>query len=438
MGSVFERRAAGVYHNTAVVLDADGQLAGIYRKMHIPDDPLYYEKYYFTPGDLGFQRVRHAVRPRRHAGLLGPVVSRRRRGSRRLRGAEILFYPTAIGWHPAEKAEYGAAQHDAWETMQRAHAIANGVFVAAVNRVGHEGDPAAAGIEFWGASFVCDPFGSVLAEASQRRTEDPRRRVRPGATRRPSGATGPSCATAASTPTARSPSASSTPMKRPRAAVEPPQATQGRRAALARPTSAGTTHAGRVGAARGHLARLAAPRARLAGQFRAHPLGLRRDRPRARRAASACASSSTTRPRSGAPRACSRRPASTSGGSISSRRDRPRLDARHGPDLRPARRATARESRPTGASTAGPSTPTTAATPRSAPPSRSGSRLPRGSRIEVGGRRVVLEGGASTSTARARCSRPRSACSPTSRRATRASAAPTSSECSPTTSGRGT
>jgi N-carbamoylputrescine amidase len=163
VGSIFERRAAGLYHNTAIVLDADGALRGRYRKMHIPDDPLYYEKYYFTPGDLGF-----ASFPTRFArvGTLicwdqwYPEAAR----LTALRGAEILFYPTAIGWHPAEKAEYGKAQASAWETIQRSHAIANGVYVAAVNRTGHEG-PAGGGLEFWGGSFLADPFGRVLARA---------------------------------------------------------------------------------------------------------------------------------------------------------------------------------------------------------------------------------------------------------------------------------
>jgi N-carbamoylputrescine amidase len=163
VGSVFERRAAGLYHNTAVVLDGSGEVRGIYRKMHIPDDPLYYEKYYFTPGDLGFQcfETAHA-----RVGTLVcwdqwyPEAAR----LTALKGAEILFYPTAIGWHPREKAEFGAAQADAWRTVQRAHAISNGVFVAAVNRIGHEGPPDG-GLEFWGGSFVADPFGRILAEA---------------------------------------------------------------------------------------------------------------------------------------------------------------------------------------------------------------------------------------------------------------------------------
>jgi N-carbamoylputrescine amidase len=163
--SLFERRAAGLYHNTAVVLDADGSLRGRYRKMHIPDDPLYYEKFYFTPGDLGFLAFDTQV------GRVGTLVCWDQwypEGARltALAGAEVLFYPTAIGWHPSEKAEHGAAQLEAWHTIQRAHAIANGVYVVAVNRVGHEG-PADGGLEFWGASFVVDPFGVVVAEASR-------------------------------------------------------------------------------------------------------------------------------------------------------------------------------------------------------------------------------------------------------------------------------
>ncbi len=159
VGSLFERRAAGLYHNTAVVLDADGRLAGRYRKMHIPDDPLYYEKFYFTPGDLGFQSF--ATR----FGSVGTCVCWDQwypEAARltALAGAEMIFYPTAIGWLPDEKQEYGASQHAAWETMMRSHAIANGLFVAAVNRTGVEGQ-----LEFWGASFVCDPNGNVLARA---------------------------------------------------------------------------------------------------------------------------------------------------------------------------------------------------------------------------------------------------------------------------------
>jgi N-carbamoylputrescine amidase len=174
VGSLFERRAAGVYHNTAVILDADGTLAGKYRKMHIPDDPLYYEKYYFTPGDLGFRAF-----PTRFARV-GTLVCWDQwypEGARltALAGADVLFYPTAIGWHPQEKAEFGVAQHDAWRTIQRSHAIANGVYVAAVNRVGYEGPAvpteADGGLEFWGASFVADPFGRVVAQASHDREE---------------------------------------------------------------------------------------------------------------------------------------------------------------------------------------------------------------------------------------------------------------------------
>lgn len=164
IASIFERRAAGLYHNTAAVLDADGSLVGIYRKMHIPDDPLYYEKFYFTPGDLGFPNFDTRF------GRIGVLVCWDQwypEGARlsSLRGANILFYPTAIGWHPSEKAAHGAAQLDAWRTIQRSHAIANGVFVAAVNRVGFEG-PRESALEFWGSSFVADPFGQVLAEAS--------------------------------------------------------------------------------------------------------------------------------------------------------------------------------------------------------------------------------------------------------------------------------
>ena len=169
VGSLFERRTAGVYHNTAVVIDADGSITGLYRKMHIPEDPLYFEKYYFTPGDLGFRcfNTRYA----RLAPLVCwdqwyPEAAR----LAALGGAQVLLYPTAIGWHPAEKAQYGAAQHDAWRTIQRAHAIANGLYVAAVNRVGYEGPPEH-GLEFWGQSFVADPFGRILAEGSVDREE---------------------------------------------------------------------------------------------------------------------------------------------------------------------------------------------------------------------------------------------------------------------------
>jgi N-carbamoylputrescine amidase len=169
VASLFERRAAGVYHNTAAILDADGSLAGIYRKMHIPDDPLYYEKYYFTPGDLGFRNF--DTRYGRIAALVCwdqwyPEAAR----VAALGGAQLLLYPTAIGWHPAEKAQVGAAQYDAWRTIQRAHAIANGVWVAVVNRTGFEGPPEH-GLEFWGGSFVADPFGQVVAQASHDREE---------------------------------------------------------------------------------------------------------------------------------------------------------------------------------------------------------------------------------------------------------------------------
>src|SRR5579871_1282442 len=164
VASLFERRAAGLYHNTAAVLGTSGEIVGIYRKMHIPDDPLYYEKFYFTPGDLGFLNFETRF------GRLGVLVCWDQwypEGARlsALSGADILFYPTAIGWHPSEKAEYGASQLDAWRTIQRGHAIANGVYVAAVNRVGFEGPPEK-GLEFWGSSFVADPFGQVIAEGS--------------------------------------------------------------------------------------------------------------------------------------------------------------------------------------------------------------------------------------------------------------------------------
>jgi N-carbamoylputrescine amidase len=165
VGSLFEKRAEGLYHNTAVIIDADGRLLGKYRKMHIPDDPAYYEKFYFTPGDLGFRAWDTRF------GRIGVLVCWDQwypEAARltALQGAEILFYPTAIGWHPSEKAEFGDAQRDAWETIQRGHAIANGVYVAAVNRVGHEG-PNDAGIEFWGNTFVADPAGVVLHRSGQ-------------------------------------------------------------------------------------------------------------------------------------------------------------------------------------------------------------------------------------------------------------------------------
>jgi N-carbamoylputrescine amidase len=164
IASLFERRTAGLYHNTAAVIGADGEITGIYRKMHIPDDPLYFEKFYFTPGDLGFVNFNTSFA---RVGVLVcwdqwyPEAAR----LSSLSGANILFYPTAIGWHPAEKEQYGAGQLDAWRTIQRSHAIANGIYVAAVNRVGFEGPPDR-GLEFWGSSFVADPFGKVIAEAS--------------------------------------------------------------------------------------------------------------------------------------------------------------------------------------------------------------------------------------------------------------------------------
>jgi len=167
---VFERRTAGVYHNSLAVLDERGEMAGLYRKMHIPDDPAYFEKFYFTPGDRGFQAIKTTH------GRVGPLICWDQwypEAARMtvLQGAEILFYPTAIGWHPKEKAEEGQAQRDAWMTIQRSHAIANGVFVVAVNRVGHEAPAGGDGLEFWGSSFVCDPFGVVLAQASADREE---------------------------------------------------------------------------------------------------------------------------------------------------------------------------------------------------------------------------------------------------------------------------
>ena len=164
VASLFEKRAQGLYHNTAAILDADGSLLGVYRKMHIPDDPLYFEKFYFTPGDLGFQNfdTRYS-----RIGVLVCWDQWYPEGARitSLQGANVLFYPTAIGWHPAEKEQYGEAQLDAWRTVQRAHAISNGVFVAAVNRTGYEGSPES-GLEFWGNSFVSDPFGRMMAQAS--------------------------------------------------------------------------------------------------------------------------------------------------------------------------------------------------------------------------------------------------------------------------------
>ena len=163
---IFERRTAGIYHNSIVVLESDGSMAGLYRKMHIPDDPAYYEKFYFAPGDKGFQAIHTSL------GKVGTLICWDQwypEAARltTLQGAEMLFYPTAIGWHPSEKSQEGKSQREGWQTIQRSHAIANGVFVISVNRVGHE-KPAEGGdgIEFWGSSFICDPFGVVLAEAS--------------------------------------------------------------------------------------------------------------------------------------------------------------------------------------------------------------------------------------------------------------------------------
>ena len=164
IASVFERRTAGVYHNTAVVIDADGKVLGVYRKMHIPDDPLYYEKFYFTPGDTGFRAWQTKFAK---VGVLVcwdqwyPEAAR----LTAMQGAEILFYPTAIGWHPKEKKQLGADQHGAWETIQRSHAVANGCYVAAINRIGLERPEGGNGIEFWGQSFVAGTQGQILAKA---------------------------------------------------------------------------------------------------------------------------------------------------------------------------------------------------------------------------------------------------------------------------------
>jgi N-carbamoylputrescine amidase len=171
VASLFERRAAGLYHNTAVVIDADGSLLGLYRKMHIPDDPLFYEKFYFTPGDLGFRAWDTRF------GRIGVLICWDQwypEAARltAMQGAEILFYPTAIGWHPSEKTEYGVNQHQAWETIQRSHAVANGCFVASVNRIGLEQPVGGPGLEFWGQSFVAGTSGQLLAKASVDRAEN--------------------------------------------------------------------------------------------------------------------------------------------------------------------------------------------------------------------------------------------------------------------------
>ncbi|MBC8009052.1 MAG: carbon-nitrogen hydrolase [Burkholderiales bacterium] len=172
IASLFEKRASGLYHNTAVIIDADGSVLGVYRKMHIPDDPLFYEKFYFTPGDTGFRAWDTKF------GRIGVLICWDQwypEAARltAMQGAEILFYPTAIGWHPSEKAEYGVNQHGAWETIQRSHAVANGCYVAAINRVGYEtikgvgGD----GLEFWGQTFVAGTSGQILAKASTDKEE---------------------------------------------------------------------------------------------------------------------------------------------------------------------------------------------------------------------------------------------------------------------------
>ena len=234
IASLFERRASGLYHNTAAVIDADGSLLGIYRKMHIPDDPLYYEKFYFTPGDTGFCAWKTRF------GKIGVLICWDQwypEAARltALQGAEIIFYPTAIGWHPGEKAKLGAQQHGAWETAQRAHSIANGCFVAVCNRVGHERPGGGAGIEFWGQSFVSARAGRFSA--------GPRRRTRrfwsslwTWRTLTQPGRTGPSCATAGSTRTATCRSASATrspmtprPRRRQRSASECRRSGRGRR-----------------------------------------------------------------------------------------------------------------------------------------------------------------------------------------------------------------
>ena len=171
VASLFEKRASGLYHNTAAIIDADGSMLGIYRKMHIPDDPLFYEKFYFTPGDLGFKawQTRYAK-----IGVLicwdqwYPEAAR----LTAMQGAEILFYPTAIGWHPSEKVEYGANQHGAWETIQRSHAVANGCYVAVANRIGLETPIGGDGIQFWGQSFVAGTSGQILAKASVDKVEN--------------------------------------------------------------------------------------------------------------------------------------------------------------------------------------------------------------------------------------------------------------------------
>ena len=170
IASLFEKRSSGVYHNTAAIIDADGSLLGLYRKMHIPEDPLFHEKFYFTPGDLGFRAW-----PTRY-GKIGVLICWDQwypEAARltAMQGAEILFYPTAIGWHPKEKSAYGVNQHGAWELIQRSHAVANGCYVAAVNRIGLEQPIGGDGLEFWGQSFVAGTSGQLLAKASATKEE---------------------------------------------------------------------------------------------------------------------------------------------------------------------------------------------------------------------------------------------------------------------------
>ena len=169
VASLFEKRMAGIYHNTTAVIDADGSFLGVYRKMHIPDDPLYYEKFYFTPGDLGFKNFETRY------GNIGVLICWDQwfpEAARltALQGADIIFYPTAIGWHPKEKEQYGAQQADAWETVQRGHAVANGVYIAGINRIGHEGEKNG-GIDFWGGSFLANPSGQLIHKAGHDKEE---------------------------------------------------------------------------------------------------------------------------------------------------------------------------------------------------------------------------------------------------------------------------
>jgi N-carbamoylputrescine amidase len=170
VASLFEKRAAGVYHNTAAIIDADGKYLGMYRKMHIPDDPLFYEKFYFTPGDLGFRAWDTKF------GRIGVLICWDQwfpEAARltAMQGAQILFYPTAIGWHPGEKDKYGHAHHSSWETIQRAHAVANGCYVAVTNRIGHETPIGGDGIEFWGQSFIANTSGEIVTKAGAQKEQ---------------------------------------------------------------------------------------------------------------------------------------------------------------------------------------------------------------------------------------------------------------------------